>query len=596
MQHPAGTLVRGVELSVMGGAMEPTGDQVKTLVGQAIGSLSREKCFQLWQAISSGALGSGSEADAVRRGIAGRLNHQRTDHDQRLFISMFETVLVRDPRMLGYNRLPGALHFHDLSALWAVLREAPLAGMARNAADWLASEADAAPIYELLVREAALNLRENMRVAAVAALRDILRIEDDTNRFLEVLNNRRKALVCDILKASDLDYDPLLHRDLVSYTDALAIAPELDRIVSRLKLNTKVDRDPVDFALELYDQGDALARQVKGRVDSGVKILPALVALHKTQDFRVAGELLNHVDNTEREALAILMFGYLRAECGSIRAFWRFFADSKELPNPDRVKQAEKGIDLIKSFTDSVLSHGEFPGPVEVRRSVNAQLNQTRQVGLTSGDEALRTRLGDFLKSTRAKHPLFVSIRSLCALMRDTASMGPESLPLSPAWTDWQSSTVNSIWEAFRDAGHRLDDQTILPYYARTMELARALGGDPDSWIYISSIHLVRGAKGFFAEGTPNMGGIAQTMCETLALHAYLMAQSDSQQSKKEIGRTPISKICGYQHSYGHSLMTKYCLNRQSLKPKKTPRRFCSSAPCGSQCCSHHHSGGAVNP
>lgn len=515
----------------MGGAVEPMGDQVKTLVGQAIGSLSLEKCVQLWRAISSGALGSGSKADAVRRGVVGRLNNQRTDHDRRLFTSLFEAVLVREPRMLGYNRLPGVFHSFDIGALWMALREAPLAHMARNAADWLTSEADAAPIYEVLARASALNLRESLRVAAVSALRDILHSENQTIQFLEVLNQRRKELARDILKANDLDYDPLLRRDLAGYTDALAIAPELDRVVSRLKLNAKADRDPVDFALRLYGLGDALAREVKGTVDSGVKILPALVALQRTQDFRVAVELLNHVDDTEREAVALVMLGYLRIECGTIRAFWQLFVGTKQLPDRDRIKQAEKSIDLIKFLTDSVVSDGEFVGPVKVRRSFNAQINQTRQFGFTTGNEALRIRLEDFLKSYRAKDPLFLCVRSLCALMRDTASMGPELLPLSPAWTNWQSSTINSIHEAFRGAGQQLDDQTILPYYVRTMELARALGGDSDPWVSISSLYLVRGAKAFFSEGIRKMGSVTQAMCQTLALRTYFMAQCDNVRS-----------------------------------------------------------------
>jgi hypothetical protein len=210
-------------------------DMIEKIV-PLIGTLQPDECYQLWKAVSSGQIGDSERVQYLRRLLAQQLNGPRKDHAQRLFLNLWEPLLVRDPYLLlAGRRMPGMLHIADLGAFWFALREMEFKEFIFRAQSWLEKQAQDMPIDEVMLADTARSLQRTLREEAIGLVEGLL-AHDAVNRqrFLDLANATRVQIIA--LQIGACDLAPLREEDLRAFLVALFYAERLNQLTEGIDI------------------------------------------------------------------------------------------------------------------------------------------------------------------------------------------------------------------------------------------------------------------------------------------------------------------------------------------------------------------------
>ncbi len=254
----------------------------------------------LWRAIDKGALGESEVVRGIRKVIAESLNGPRKAHAKRLFLSLWDAVMVRDPYLLVAGpRMTGLLHFYDLSGLWYALTEGILHEQAERTQDWLERQCEEAPVDEILVRGPARGSREALRLAALDALGQISNASmGEQKKFLALINGFRHRSVTEEIGVFDVQ--PLTPGDLAVFSAALTHAGDAGAFMP--DPNTLLRRTDADLAKSLTEAYKTLLERVgPSPLGQRVAMWPLMATMHRTNRFSLVMASLDKLRPDDRE-------------------------------------------------------------------------------------------------------------------------------------------------------------------------------------------------------------------------------------------------------------------------------------------------------
>lgn len=255
----------------------------------------------LWRAIDKGALGEGAVVRGIRKIIAEHLNGPRKAHAKRLFLSLWDPFMVRDPYLLVAGpRMTGLVHFYDLSGLWYALAEA---GVLRDQADrtqeWLERQCEEAPVDEILVRGPARGSREALRAAALEALQMISGAPmTEQRKFLSLVNGFRHRAVTEEIGVFDVQ--PLTAGDLAMFSAALTYAGDVSAFMP--DSTSLLRRTDQELAKALVTAYKTLMEKVgPSPLGQRIAMWPLMATVHRTNRFGIVVAALDKLRADDRE-------------------------------------------------------------------------------------------------------------------------------------------------------------------------------------------------------------------------------------------------------------------------------------------------------
>lgn len=168
--------------------------------------------------------------NAVKGFLITELNRRRPNRVQRLFMSLFEPVLITDPVLL---RAPvpvyGAFQRVDLAALWQHVRRSALSDLAAETEAYLNAQIERILIDDLLRMNEALAHLEKLRAKAVAYLDQVRQKKTELARVIADINAIRSQTIAakdpSLQRPAPIDRETLLQ--ILAYlhrADALGVA------------------------------------------------------------------------------------------------------------------------------------------------------------------------------------------------------------------------------------------------------------------------------------------------------------------------------------------------------------------------------------
>lgn len=264
--------------------------------------------------------GSLHRLKVVRTTLIEELNRRRPHRAQRLFMTLFEPLLVTDAVLfLAYRPIPGVFQRFDVKILWQSLTRQAFPALVDKTQALLDEHCQTMLVEEALQREDALALREEMREAACTYLDRICANNAETANLTSVLNKARGEAIA--AEFPEVDRLVPLDRGYLSYVrDYLqgkaAVAPRVEKALQAFRGDprTRNDSDKRSKALE-----DAVTEAQKEISAAGgnprIGNLIPLSFLHLKQAYNLtATYILREVGTLdERDALADALMGHFTA-------------------------------------------------------------------------------------------------------------------------------------------------------------------------------------------------------------------------------------------------------------------------------------------
>jgi hypothetical protein len=487
-------------------------EQIQLLLEQTLQKVPRPKLVQLWRAVASGALGRGERAEAVRRGLVARLNYKRIDHARRLFLSIFEQLLVRDPALLwGTPRLPGLFHLIDLSAFWLAMKEGVLGDLATDITLWLAEQTRRNPIDEVLAWPAALDRRHMLRNAALDTRSQILSNSKSAKRFLMVVNHHRTSLAAQHATAPDIQLEALTSSDIEEFFLALEWAHALEAAGRETEAVRIGYADWIEVLVATRER--VRAAMGKSHVGQPIQLWPLMSFLHQQRQFTHMTPLMDGVTDGERLRLIELLVAHVRVACESIRQLWAKTAENTVDDND--LLLGERGMAVLAQLIGTFNEDNYYSGH---RREAFSFISHLRFHGLELAGHALSKRLADIRGQEYTPEEYFRLTLRLCHLMVETSNLGEMDKKPFKAFEDWQNRESKLLYEQFKRANECAKESHLMGFIARLTGLCQAIGGDPSTWYHLNSPMLVRAARSLFAQTARGLGDSSQALAEEWAI------------------------------------------------------------------------------
>jgi hypothetical protein len=255
----------------------------------------------LWRAIDKGALGDGEIVRGIRKIIAEHLNGPRKAHAKRLFLTLWDPIMVRDPYLLVAGpRMTGLLHFYDLSGLWFALADSGgLRDQAERTQQWLERQCEEAPVDEILIRGPARGSREALRAAAVEALQLVSSAPiTEQKKFLALVNGFRHRAVTEEIGVFDMQ--SLTPGDLAMFSASLAYAGDAAAFMP--DPTTLLRRTDQEVAKGLVDAYNVLMERVgPSPLGQRIAMWPLMATAHRTNRFGIVLAALDSLRADDRE-------------------------------------------------------------------------------------------------------------------------------------------------------------------------------------------------------------------------------------------------------------------------------------------------------
>lgn len=507
-------------------------NQLEAMIGQAMSQLSPKLCFDLWRAVSSGALGEGGRVEAVRRGLVSQINRQRADHARRLFLSCFEPLLVHDPAMLALGPFDGLLHVADMGALYLTLLDHGLGPVAERMQGELAQATKLAPVDLVMEGAEASALRAELLEHAGRIAITVLASEKLTRQFLLQMNQRRNETVRTFLAGFDIEPDRLHVEHVEDFLRIIKAAPALISALGVSRWRPSRNLDAGSEARRLLGLRDGIMRALPAALrHADIGMWPAFVHIHHTRNFAIAQAMLPALSPEEVEAFGQFMQNSARGYCWRLRHYWGLLAsDGLEAVDAaaDGCQEAVEGLVGI----GDVMLLGKWPGSSLGRRSVYSHIQDVRRVAVEAAGKTLADAVRDLVARPQMDEAAFGRLARQLDLLYRTATLGSEDMQRNRALDLWRHEVITETREAYRRCGEKVGDDMLLSQMVRLSDVAREIGEDPSNWIFISSITLVRGATAWFDDAIrPSSGKTAQQM-EQLAFRAYQLTLRDQAKSR----------------------------------------------------------------
>ncbi|WP_445681749.1 hypothetical protein [Radicibacter daui] len=507
-------------------------NQLEAMIGQAMSQLSPKLCYDLWQAVSSGALGEGGRVEAVRRGLVSQINRQRADHARRLFLSCFEPLLVHDPAVLALGPFDGMLHVADMGALYLTLLDHGLKPVADRMQEELGAAVKLAPVDMVMEGEEASVLRAELLEHAGTIADTVLASDKLTRQFLLQMNQRRNETVRTFLADFNIDPDRLHVEHVEEFLRIVKAAPALIQSLGVRRWRPSRTPDAGGEARRLLGLRDGIMRALPSNLrHPDIGMWPAFVNIHHTRNFAIAQAMLPALSPEEVEALGQFMQNSSRSYCWRLRHYWGLLA-SEGLERADAVADGcQEAIDGLLSIGDVMLI-SKWPGSTLGRRSVYSHIQELRRSAVEVAGKALADGVRGLISKPQMNEADFSCLARQIDLLYRTATLGSEDMQRNRALELWRHEVITETREAYRRCGERIPDELLLSQMVRLADVVREIGEDPSNWIFISSITLVRGATAWFGDAIrPASGKTAQQM-EQLAFRAYQLALKDQTKSR----------------------------------------------------------------
>lgn len=507
-------------------------NQLEAMIGQAMSQLSPKLCFDLWQAVSSGALGEGGRVEAVRRGLVSQINRQRADHARRLFLSCFEPLLVHDPAVLALGPFDGMLHVADIGALYLTLLDHGLRPVAERMQNELAQAVKLAPVDLVMEGAEASVLRAELLEHAGRIADAVLASDKLTRQFLLQMNQRRNETVRTFLAGFNIEPDRLHVEHVEDFLRIVKVAPALIKALGVRRWHPSRNLDAGGEARRLLGLRDGIMKALpSGLRHADIGMWPAFVQMHHTRNFAIAQAMLPALSPEEVEALGQFMQNSSRGYCWRLRHYWGLLAGE----GLERVDAAADGCaEAIEGLVSigNVMLLGKWPGSTIGRRSVYSHVQDVRRAAVEVAGKALADAVRDLISRPQIDEVSFARLARQLDLLYRTATLGSDDMQRNRPLDLWRHEVITETREAYRRCGEKVPDELLLSQMVRLCDVVREIGEDPSNWIFISSITLVRGATAWFGDAIrPPSGKTAQQM-EQLAFRAYQLTLKDQAKTR----------------------------------------------------------------
>ncbi|WP_207478601.1 hypothetical protein [Arenibaculum pallidiluteum] len=411
---------------------------------------------------------------ALRAALSRAANTKRTQHARRLFTDVLAPVLATDSRAqeLGSDA-PGLVTRADAAALWSLTAETRPAVVTRIQ-DVLSSEAARAPLSEILTRDTAVGMADELCSACVAALDELIagRPKGALERVEAVRSaeSRRRGISARPRPWSRADL--LFLRDLLALRDiALPVvtavrkgtaAPTASQSLAAIVVET--ERSPVLAALvpltmmniqaEFRDACSFLALVSDGAV---VGVVLAGLARHLTVAAEMLGDRLATVGGS----------------VGSGPLAW----------------SEERGRDLRKAlmrFSDAMGAAADLDLLKNPR--VGAQCRDALASMMGRVEKGPYRVLMDRVEACSRAHPApdHAAVVSVLGMLNDWRSSLSDQIFWGSAHTAFRSDVEATLAAAFKRAlapdGHQ-DTLARFGHLQRIEELARGMGSSTARWL-----------------------------------------------------------------------------------------------------------------
>ncbi len=502
-------------------------DKVQAAIQQLVARLSGDKRQELWRAAAQGAFGKGSKAQAVQRGIAQQLNYARQDHARRLFLSSIEWFLAHDPRQLALGGLPGLFHVADLGALYLVLRQDALADIDSQAQQYLALRCEQEPVAEVLKHPDAIRLRSAQVDGARPFLQGALKDEALLRRLTLAVNNMRRETTRSFIAGTELDAPHLDMEDVKRLALCLCWAPSMPQ--SAMRAAAERDATPEATARRFLEARARMetALPPSAKAESA-GLWPAMASLHRGNAPELFVKLLDTLSGPDLDRMGRVLNGIVRMQCETLRYEWRRMT-AETLPGAATFNAIGQAIVQLHALVDLLLIRN-WTGAPAIHRSTQAHVQDIRGFVVETAADTVMELVRLFAKSPKTSETDFQRLRTLVSYLNQSGQLGTDDMKRNRALEHWRVELIEHCHYTFRLANQGVPDALLLGHMVRLMTLVRDAGGNPDPWIFVSSLSLIKGAKVFFMGEAAPFGKTTEGEMEMLAIRLLRMANQDQEQ------------------------------------------------------------------
>ena len=469
---------------------------------------------------------------AVKAAFVERLNQFRPQRARRLFSELFVDIWVDDPILLRSRRpVPGLVQRIDVAALWRQLSRGPLVDVADAAQQVIDRLATTMLINDAMRTPKAKAVQEQMRLAAVRALDDLLAAGTKAAKaFLDALNRHRESEA----RALSGVLDPIvpLDRSFLHFTrDYLASLTLCARALAAPGLlaegepgsESETEREADD----LFAADRSLRRQLGDSAEhSELAGLIPLIQLHvRRRHGAVALYLRETEGNGARgSALADALFCHFESSCRALvtalESTLRIEARTKEASV--RITRRDRAtVETAMTRLESELSALILAGMLESRHT-EPQFRATWQTASGFVTDRLVTIVGQRVTlalTTRYQElPDQSDVVWLIRLIWSWHHLGRRfGLGEQAFFLKWRTRLMEDVRSALDKAIRYEDGETHshrLEHLLRLNAIAEAIGHKISPFLPVSSVNIVRMTGEAILSGHGRLGGARRTLLE----------------------------------------------------------------------------------
>lgn len=355
--------------------------------------------------------GQAQRLDAVRSYLIGELNRRRPNRVQRLFMSLFEPVLVTDPVLLrAAGPVYGVFQRGDIAALFTHLREVALSPQVNEAEQFLTAQIQKTLIDDILRMEETASYLEKLRSAAVGYLADVVRNPAKLGKLVAAVNGIRGRAAA-AQGGGSAQLAPFDRQNVVQVQVFLKHADLLcataSKVLDAWDAEVKRTAQPEAAAETVADMLAATRGDLERTAGSArAAALIPLVLVHQRQAHGIVPAYLARmtVSPEERTALATAVLGHLT---GAARTFEDDFSrtlalaqrratrdDASALPLPVVAHDDRAALEgLLDRVVRTAAVLRGLTGVAEVRQALAGHWAQLRQLFADLSDGVVLPRL-----------------------------------------------------------------------------------------------------------------------------------------------------------------------------------------------------------
>lgn len=271
--------------------------------------------------------GSRHRLKVVRTSLIAELNRRRPNRAQRLFMTLFEPLLITDPVLfLAYRPVPGVFQRFDIKILWHSLARHAFPTVAEKAQAFLNERADSMLVQEALGLQEALGFLEEMRAAACTYLDRVCATSSELASLTSAVNKARgEAIGADFPQVDRL---VPIDRGYIAYVNDFlhcrdGVADRVDQALRAFRGDPRSRGEADKRSKAVQESVEQLQQEIAAAGGSArLGTLVPLSLLHLKQAYNLtAAYILREVGTLdERDSLADALMGHYTAITKALQA------------------------------------------------------------------------------------------------------------------------------------------------------------------------------------------------------------------------------------------------------------------------------------